>query len=89
MTPVRTLPILNFPATLRPILAARCYATHNSLGTTPAAPTGPKRKTVTVFNDDGQVSWGNLSTGEKAARTAQQSFNFGVILLGGIATVCT
>lgn len=89
MTPVRALPILSFPATLRPILTARCYATENSLGTTPAGPTGPKRKTVTMFNDDGRVSWGNLSAKEKAARTTQQTFNFGLILLGGVLTVCT
>lgn len=89
MTPVRALPIFSFPATLRPVFAARCYATQHSLGTTPAAQTGSKRKRVTMFNDDGRVSWGNLSAAEKAARTTQQTFNFGLILLGGVLTVCT
>jgi len=37
---------------------------------------------VTVINDTGRVAWNNLSTGEKAARATQQSFNFGIIFLG-------
>lgn len=88
MNHVRARLILNFPATSRPISTSRYYATQNSLGTTPAGPT-KRRKTVTPFNDDGRVSWGNLSTAEKAARTTQQSFNLGLILLGGVLTVCT
>jgi import inner membrane translocase subunit TIM21 len=47
---------------------------------------------VTVVNDTGQIPWKNLSIGEKAARTTQQSFNVGIVLLGlaltgGVATV--
>lgn len=78
---------LNFPASIRPILAARLYATQTGLGTTAGA-SQPKRKTITAFNDDGQVAWGQLSPMEKAARTTQQSFNFGLILLGAVLTVC-
>ena len=82
----RTLPLLSFPATLRPVLAARLYATQTSLGTSPSTPQ-PRRKAVTPFNDDGRVAWGDLSAKEKAARTTQQTFNFGFIILGAILTV--
>ena len=42
---------------------------------------------MTAFNDDGRVAWGDLSMGEKAARTTQQTFNFGMIILGAVLTV--
>lgn len=57
---------------------SRDYATSNSLG---GAKTS-SRKQVTIRNDDGRVRWGDLTLGEKAARTTQQTFNFGVILAG-------
>ena len=41
---------------------------------------------MTAFNDDGRVAWGDLSAGEKAARTTQQTFNFGMIILGTVLT---
>lgn len=69
------------------ILRRRCYryyATSNTLaGTTKTS----SRKQVTIGNDDGRVPWGQLSPGEKAARTTQQTFNFGVILAGAIGLV--
>jgi mitochondrial import inner membrane translocase subunit TIM21 len=68
---------------IRPFLL-RQYATQTSLGTTPQ---GPKRKKVTAFNDDGHVPWSELSTGEKASRATQQSFNFGMIITGIVLTV--
>lgn len=80
----RTVPLLSFPASLRPILAARLYATQTGLGTTGTS--RPRRKAVTAFNDDGRVPWGDLSAGEKAARTTQQTFNFGFIILGAVLT---
>ena len=86
MAALRHTAILKCPATLRPILAARLYATQTGLGTTSGAPR-PRRKTVTPFNDDGRVAWGELSAGEKAARTTQQTFNFSFILLGAVLTV--
>ena len=61
----------------------RLYATHNSLGRS----TTPSRKQITVVNDDGRVQWKDLSRREKAARTTQQTFNFGLILLGFVMTV--
>lgn len=67
------------PSCLRP----RNYATSNSVG---GAKTS-SRKQVTIRNDDGRVRWGDLTVGEKAARTTQQTFNFGIILLGLSMTV--
>jgi import inner membrane translocase subunit TIM21 len=81
----RTVPLLSFPPALRPILAARLYATQTGLGTTGAP--RPRRKAVTAFNDDGRVAWGDLSAREKVARTTQQSFNFSFIILGAVLTV--
>ena len=42
---------------------------------------------MTIRNDDGRVEWNELTIGEKAARTTQQTFNFGVILAGLAGTV--
>ncbi|KAK4109583.1 TIM21-domain-containing protein [Canariomyces notabilis] len=41
-----------------------------------------RRRAVTLFNDDGNVPWTELSAGEKTARAAQQTFNFGMVILG-------
>ncbi|ROT40573.1 import inner membrane translocase subunit tim-21 [Sodiomyces alkalinus F11] len=68
---------------LRPLTISRCYATPTGLGTTLQ---GSKRRTVTPFNDDGRVPWSELSASEKASRATQQSFNFGLILLGIVCT---
>ncbi|KAH8172937.1 TIM21 domain-containing protein [Sarocladium implicatum] len=72
--------------TLRPLpgSSSRFYATQNSLGAAPSP--APRRRTVTAFNDDGFVPWNELSAGEKASRATQQSFNFGIIVAGMIAT---
>ena len=67
-----------------PFATSRCYATSNTLtGTTKPL----SRKQVTIGNDDGRVPWGQLTAGEKAARTTQQTFNFGVILAGAVGLV--
>ena len=66
------------------LAASREYATQTSLGGTS---TTKPRKAVTVVNDDGRVKWGDLSLGEKAARTTQQTFNLGIILAGLVLTV--
>jgi import inner membrane translocase subunit TIM21 len=83
---ITTKSMLNCPASIRPLLAARFYATQTGLGTTGSP--RPRRKAVTAFNDDGRVAWGDLTAREKAARTAQQSFNFSFIIIGAILTVC-
>ncbi|EMC93639.1 hypothetical protein BAUCODRAFT_45611, partial [Baudoinia panamericana UAMH 10762] len=41
-----------------------------------------RRRAVTVANDTGRIPWSDLSIGEKAARTTQQTFNLGLVLLG-------
>ena len=64
-------------------LQQRRYATSNTLSGSKES----SRKQVTVRSDDGRVQWSDLTTGEKAARTTQQTFNFGVILLGFGMTV--
>ncbi|KAH7314224.1 TIM21-domain-containing protein [Rhexocercosporidium sp. MPI-PUGE-AT-0058] len=86
MNSIRHPILLKCPVTLRPILAARLYATQTGLGTATSGAPRPRRKTVTPFNDDGRVAWGELSAGEKAARTTQQTFNFSFILLGAVLT---
>ena len=48
-----------------------------------------KRKQVTVVNDDGRVTWGDLSAREKAARTTQKTFHLGIVLTGLVMTVGT
>ncbi|KAL8687095.1 MAG: hypothetical protein Q9218_006635 [Villophora microphyllina] len=63
----------------------RSYATHNTTNTLSGLPL-PARKKVTVTNDDGRIDWKNLSLGEKAARTTQQSFNLGIICVGLVMT---
>jgi hypothetical protein len=47
----------------------------------------PQRKSISLTGDTGQVRWSDLSPGEKAVRTTQQSFNFVVVLVGIVATV--
>lgn len=60
-------------------------ATHSS--TNSSGPTPPPRKSITLTGDTGQVRWSDLSPGEKAVRTTQQSFNFIVVIAGILATV--
>ncbi|KAI0023071.1 import inner membrane translocase subunit tim-21, mitochondrial [Xylariomycetidae sp. FL0641] len=70
---------------LRPRVACRSYATqHQSQGTTGSS--ASKRKAVTPFNDDGYVPWTELSAGEKASRATQQTFNFGLVVVGLVLT---
>lgn len=58
-----------------------------------AAATNPKkglsasRKQVTVINNNGRIQWKDLKTGEKIARTTQQTFSFGLVLAGVAGTV--
>jgi mitochondrial import inner membrane translocase subunit TIM21 len=68
----------------RPFVLQTCaYATQQSSSSSSA----PKRRSVTPFNDDGQVPWSELSVGGKAARATQQSFNFGLVIVGIALTV--
>lgn len=82
MKSIATVSILR-PATLlngcRPIAPLIARRNYSSTGGSSAA---SKRRSVTPFNDDGHVPWTNLSGAEKTGRAAQQTFNFGFILVG-------
>ncbi|KAI1468692.1 mitochondrial import inner membrane translocase subunit TIM21 [Daldinia caldariorum] len=75
------------PRLQQPAIACRTYATHHSTnhnqGSNSAA---SKRKAVTPFNDTGFVPWNELSIGEKASRATQQTFNFGLVVVGLVLT---
>ncbi|EAQ87292.1 hypothetical protein CHGG_03911 [Chaetomium globosum CBS 148.51] len=63
-------------------------AGHRRYATRPgsAAPEPPRRRAVTPFNDNGNVPWAELSVGEKTGRAAQQTFNFGMVVVGVVLT---
>ncbi|CAG7940676.1 unnamed protein product [Penicillium salamii] len=86
---LRAIPRIS-PASLglrpAPTQITRLYATQSDLGTGPKSPLSPRKKSVTVLSDDGRVQWGDLSRGEKVARTTQQSFNFMLVLAGAVLT---
>ncbi|KAK0637104.1 TIM21-domain-containing protein [Bombardia bombarda] len=69
-----------------PAIRRRCYATQQQQQTGSAGPESShveaRRRAVTPFNDDGHVPWTSLSKGEKAARATQQTFNFGLVVMG-------
>jgi hypothetical protein len=54
---------------------------------TSKGPPQPTRRAVTIANDTGAVRWTDLSPGEKASRTVQQSMNLSVVLVGIVMTV--
>ncbi|OAP54632.1 hypothetical protein AYL99_11080 [Fonsecaea erecta] len=60
------------PATRRPQSRHASTSSSSSSG----------RRAVTVTSDDGRYNWNELSTGEKAARGTQQTFNFLLVSLG-------
>lgn len=66
----------------RPFASQTCaYATQQG------SSSAPRRRSVTPFNDDGHIPWSELSAGGKAARATQQSFNFGLVIVGIALTV--
>lgn len=73
-----------FRAGLRPALQQPTPATLQARPQTTTS--SSRRRAVTVVNDTGRVPWRDLSIGEKAARTTQQTFNIGIVLLGVVAT---
>ena len=83
----KTLPpsIFVFRAGLKPALAPSTKPHLVRPATTDAS--ASRRRAVTVINDTGRVPWKQLTLGEKAARSTQQTFNFGLVLLGAAATV--
>nr|POE54392.1 mitochondrial import inner membrane translocase subunit tim21 [Quercus suber] len=77
-------PTFIFQAGSRPVLASsfRAAAARPASTSSSASNDTTRRRAVTVVNDTGRVPWKQLSLGEKAARTTQQSFNVGLVLLG-------
>ncbi|KAB5571908.1 import inner membrane translocase subunit tim-21 [Coniochaeta sp. 2T2.1] len=65
----------------RPFFVHRRFATTQQTSNAEA-----KRRAVTPFNDDGHVPWTNLSAGEKTGRAVQQTFNFGMVIVGLVMT---
>ncbi|KAF1948825.1 TIM21-domain-containing protein [Byssothecium circinans] len=72
-------------STSRPAQATQNSSTPNNKSTTPH-PILSTRRQVTVTNDTGAVRWTDLSPGEKAARTVQQSWNLSVVIVGVVLT---
>jgi hypothetical protein len=70
---------------LLPMMRSRRYATQHQQQQSTAAES--RRRSVTPFNDDGRVPWTDLSAGEKTGRAAQQTFNFGMVIVGLLLTV--
>ncbi|KAI8962175.1 mitochondrial import inner membrane translocase subunit TIM21 [Daldinia sp. FL1419] len=68
-------------------IACRTYATHHSQAQNQGtSSTASKRRAVTPFNDNGFVPWSELSASEKASRATQQTFNFGLVVVGLVLT---
>ncbi|RMZ86601.1 hypothetical protein DV736_g6173, partial [Chaetothyriales sp. CBS 134916] len=59
---------------------------HRRSAASTSSPT-PSRRSITVTSDDGRYNWSELSTGEKAARSTQQTFNF-VLVVAGLTGTC-
>ena len=72
-----------FRASARPAISKITTIRHATTSTpSQNDPLVSRRRAVTIANDTGRVPWTQLSLGEKAARTTQQSFNLGLVLLG-------
>lgn len=89
----RVTPLVGFQSgvrsalTLTPFTVVQLRCRNASSSTTSSslpkdAASSSRRRAVTIVNDTGAVPWKELSLGEKAARTTQQSFNLGIVLLG-------
>ena len=77
------------PSIPRRPLARAAFSTSRPALASPSStpPPQPTRRSVTVTNDTGAVRWSDLSPGEKASRTVQQSMNLSVVLVGIAMTV--
>ncbi|KAF2141429.1 uncharacterized protein K452DRAFT_228524 [Aplosporella prunicola CBS 121167] len=76
---LQRLPSARFQLSLS---AGRPYATQSGVGN---GPKSSSKRQVTLAND-GPPRWTDLSTGEKAVRSTEQSFNFLLVAAGIIAT---
>lgn len=69
--------------------ATQHQGTSSSSSPPKASSSAARRRAVTPFNDDGRVPWSDLSAGEKTGRAAQQTLNFGLVIVGVVLTVST
>jgi len=58
----------------------------NALSRAATSSSGPTRKQISVINDDGSVSWSDLSARERVSRATQQTFNFAIVIIGVVMT---
>ncbi|KAK0714889.1 TIM21-domain-containing protein [Lasiosphaeris hirsuta] len=65
---------------------SRQYATQQQQQQNQSNQPKSHRRAVTPFNDDGHVPWRQLSASERVGRAAQQSFNFGMVIVGILLT---
>jgi hypothetical protein len=91
LRPSFLLPRIQPSSTRRAALGRKAFSASQNVqathGSTPNPSPAPQRKGITLTGDTGQVRWSDLSPGEKAVRTTQQSFNLVVVAFGVIATV--
>ncbi|KAK5133819.1 hypothetical protein LTR08_007249 [Meristemomyces frigidus] len=84
-TLLKPTPLFLFRAGARPAITTLHPTRHATTSSTPPPPADPlasRRRAITIANDTGRVPWTQLSRGEKAARTTQQTLNLGLVLLG-------
>jgi hypothetical protein len=91
LRPSFLLPRIQPSSTRRAALGRKAFSASQNVqathGSTPNPSPAPQRKGITLTGDTGQVRWSDLSPGEKAVRTTQQSFNLVVVAVGILATV--
>lgn len=63
-------------------IQCRAQSNSSSANTSDPSATAARRRAITVTSDDGRYHWSELSTGEKAARGTQQTFNAALVLAG-------
>ncbi|KAL6710892.1 mitochondrial import inner membrane translocase subunit tim21 [Coniothyrium glycines] len=91
LRPSFALPRIQPRAGRPPAMARQAFSTsrhaqaaQTTSGTPPPPP--PPRRSITLAGDTGRVRWSDLSPGEKAVRTTQQSINLVVVVVGIVAT---
>jgi hypothetical protein len=90
LRPSFLLPRIQPSSTRKTALGRTAFSTSRNAQATHSpspGPPPPQRKSITLTGDTGQVRWSDLSPGEKAVRTTQQSFNLVVVVVGILATV--
>lgn len=92
LRPSFLLPRIQTPSSRKAQFGRTAFSTTRNAQATQSStpnppPPGPQRRSITLTGDTGQVRWSDLSPGEKAVRTTQQSVNLVVVLVGILAAV--